>query len=119
MLRSLVGSEMCIRDRVTTEKLHYTDKGELLSDSPTTYKIPNISDLPHRLSIDFIDNRLNAKNLRSTKAVGEPPIMLATAVFTAVMDALNHVGHRDVGKLTLPATHEEILRCISERESGN
>ena len=104
---------------VTTEKLHYSDTGELLSDSPTTYKIPNISDLPHRLSIDFIDNRLNAKNIRSTKAVGEPPLMLATAVFTAIMDALNHVGNRDVGKLTLPATHEEILRCISERESGN
>lgn len=104
---------------VTTEKLYYTDEGELFSDSPTTYKIPNISDLPHRLSIDFIDNRLNAKNIRSTKAVGEPPLMLATAVFTAIMDALSHTGISDAVKLALPATHEEILRCISDRENGS
>ena len=99
---------------VTTEKLHYSDDGELHSDSPTTYKIPNISDLPDEFNLDFIDNRLNSKNLRSTKAVGEPPLMLAIAVFTAVKDALGHIENCDTSSLTLPATHEEILRVISQ-----
>ncbi len=102
---------------VTAEELVYDPGGALLSHSPTTYKIPAVSDLPPVMNIDFIDNDLNHKNLRSTKAVGEPPLMLAIAVFTAVKDALAQA--RGCSRnLQLPATHEEILRVLggSEKE---
>ncbi|MEM6702762.1 MAG: xanthine dehydrogenase molybdopterin binding subunit [Acidobacteriota bacterium] len=103
---------------VTTEELVYGDDGRLLSDSPTTYKIPNVSDLPERLTVEFVNNRANWKNLRSTKAVGEPPLMLAVSVFTAVKDALRAVAPGEQVPLRLPATHEEIVRVIEQLETA-
>ena len=102
---------------VTTEELMYSDDGRLLSSSPTTYKIPNVSDIPERFQVDFVDSHVNVKNLRSTKAVGEPPLMLATAVFTAVKDALGYMAPEGEVALSLPATHEEILRVVTEMSS--
>ena len=98
---------------VTTEELVYSDDGALLSHSPTTYKIPNISDLPRTLNVAFLDKEWNSKNLRSTKAVGEPPLMLGIAVFTAIKDALATLGPAPDTPLRLPATHEEILRVAT------
>lgn len=103
---------------VTTEELVYGEDGRLLSDSPTTYKIPNVSDLPEQLTVEFVDNHANSKNLRSTKAVGEPPLMLAVAVFTAVKDALRAVAPGCQVHINLPATHEEIVRVIEELETA-
>ncbi len=104
---------------VTTEELVYDHSGALLSHSPTTYKIPNITDLPGRFEVDFLDNDLNRQNLRSTKAVGEPPLMLAIAVWCAIKDALSYAGasgERTIAELSLPATHEEIARCAERME---
>ncbi len=98
---------------VTTEELMYGDDGALWSHSPTTYKIPNVSDVPEHFRVDFVDSALNAKNLRSTKAVGEPPLMLGLAVFTAVQNALGSIRPGETVDLRLPATHEEILRIVT------
>ena len=100
---------------VTGEELVYDGRGELLTTSPTTYKIPAASDLPRDLRVEILDNDLNRHNVRSTKAVGEPPLMLAIAVWTAVRDALGAavaLGARP-GDLRIPATHEEIARTLS------
>src|SRR5439155_7696890 len=61
---------------VTTEELKYSPKGELWSHSPTTYKIPNISDLPPVFNIATLANPDNTVSLRRSKAVGEPPLLL-------------------------------------------
>ena len=58
---------------VTNEDLRYSDKGELLSYSPTTYKIPNIQDLPEIFNVDTISNPHHQINIRRSKAVAEPP----------------------------------------------
>ena len=102
---------------VTAEELVYGDGGELLSSSPTTYKIPGITDLPCVLNLDFLDNDLNRRNVGSGKAVGEPPLMLALSVWAAVKHALSFVAPGEIPDLRLPATHEEILLCISRMES--
>ncbi len=65
---------------VTTEKLHYDDGGKLVSHSPTTYKIPNIQDTPRVFNIDFLENNTNTINVRASKAVGEPPLLLGLSV---------------------------------------
>lgn len=99
---------------VTNEELKYSDKGALLSYSPTTYKIPNIQDIPAALHCNFIDNPNNTVNVRGSKAVGEPPLLLGLAVWAAVKDALAYAGKGQVPKLNLPATGEEILMRLTE-----
>jgi xanthine dehydrogenase large subunit len=98
---------------VTTEDLRYTDKGELLSHSPTTYKIPNINDLPPQFSMEWIDHD-NPVNVAGSKAVGEPPLLMAISVWCAVKHALGFVSNGDIAKLRLPATNEEILMRLTE-----
>jgi xanthine dehydrogenase large subunit len=97
---------------VTTEELCYSDRGELLSSTPTTYKIPNITDIPPDLRVAFIDNPTNTMNVRGSKAVGEPPLLLGVSVWAAIKNALSYLYGRNVVPLKLPATGEEVLRCI-------
>jgi xanthine dehydrogenase large subunit len=99
---------------VTNEDLRYSDKGELLSYSPTTYKIPNIQDLPEIFNVDTIENPQHKINVRHSKAVGEPPLMLCLSVWIAVKHALSAVRNDVIPRLNLPATAEEILRRITE-----
>jgi xanthine dehydrogenase large subunit len=99
---------------VTTECLVYSEKGELLSHSPTTYKVPNVTDVPPVFEVAFLDDRSNAQNLYHSKAVGEPPLMLAVSVWAAVKQALACAAPGRVPALRLPATGEEILRCLTE-----
>jgi xanthine dehydrogenase large subunit len=98
---------------VTAECLVYNDKGALLSYSPTTYKIPAITDVPTDFRVATFDNNDNTQNIRRSKAVGEPPLMLAIAAWAAVKNALSYVSPDAASSLTLPATGEEILRCLS------
>ena len=99
---------------VTNEDLRYSDKGKLLSYSPTTYKIPNIQDLPEIFKMDTIENPHHQINVRRSKAVGEPPLMLCLSVWIAVKHALSSVRNDVIPRLNLPATAEEILHRITE-----
>jgi xanthine dehydrogenase large subunit len=99
---------------VTSEELKYTEKGYLLSHSPTTYKIPNIQDTPDIFNVDFFKNELNTVNVKSSKAVGEPPLLLGIAVWAAVKNALTYVAPGKRIKLALPATNEEIVMRLAE-----
>ena len=95
----------------TTEKLFYTEKGVLKTFSPSTYKIPSVHDIPRVFNVDFIDNNLNQRNIKGSKAVGEPPLMLAISVWTAVKNAMYARTGR-IPKLSLPATQEAVLTGI-------
>jgi xanthine dehydrogenase large subunit len=97
---------------VTTEELRYSDKGDLLSSTPTTYKIPNVTDVPTDLRLGFIDNPTNTMNVRGSKAVGEPPLLLGLSVWAAIKHALSSLFGRTPVPLKLPATGEEVLGCI-------
>ncbi|MEZ6194055.1 MAG: molybdopterin cofactor-binding domain-containing protein, partial [Phycisphaerales bacterium] len=97
----------------TAENLVYNDKGELLSYSPTTYKIPNITDIPERFNFAFVENDGNAKNIRSSKAVGEPPLMLGISAWAAAKHALSCIAGKADVPLKLPATNEEVLMCLT------
>jgi xanthine dehydrogenase large subunit len=96
---------------VTTEDLFYDESASLVSHSPTTYKIPNIQDVPRSLKVDFITNDDNHVNVHRSKAVGEPPFLLGISVWTAIKNALSYRGKGS--GLNSPATSEEILRELS------
>ena len=97
---------------VTTEQLKYDAHGALLSHSPTTYKIPNISDVPADFRVEFLDNRESTLSLRGSKAVGEPPLLLGISVWTAIRRAILEASARGIPRLQLPATHERILLAL-------
>lgn len=99
---------------VTTENLFYNDQGLLLSHAPSTYKIPNIQDTPRTFNIKLLDNEENYKNVRGTKAVGEPPLLLALSAWTAVNDALKALPRyeKQYPDIRIPATSENVLRAI-------
>ncbi|HYI07719.1 MAG TPA: xanthine dehydrogenase molybdopterin binding subunit [Thermoanaerobaculia bacterium] len=108
----LVGAFIQGMGWVTTEELRYTEGGELLSHSPTTYKIPNINDVPEIFNVDWIDHD-NPVNVAGSKAVGEPPLLMAISVWCAVKNALQFVANGDIAQLRLPATNEEILSRLT------
>ena len=102
----------------TTEELKYDDGGRLLSHSPTTYKIPNCSDLPADFRCEFFPNPNSTLSLKRSKAVGEPPLCLGLSVWAAVKNALSYIGETKPARLKLPATGEEILLRLTEREAN-
>ena len=98
---------------VTTEELKVDASGRLQSVSPTTYKIPNITDLPRVFNADTIANPKHQINVRQSKAVGEPPLMLGVAPWLAVKHAMSFVNPHQIAKLELPATNEQNLMCMT------
>lgn len=104
---------------VTSEELRYQANGALLSYSPTTYKIPNIQDMPKIFKVATLENPHHQINIRSSKAVGEPPLMLCLSVWAAVKNALCSISGKAIPQLNIPATNEEILKRITQYSQGS
>ena len=99
----------------TTEEVVFSESGELLTDSANKYKIPSVDCVPPDFRVAFLEDSENPVNLLSSKAVGEPPLVLGLSVWAAARQAVaSTVGTRAVG-LNLPATSEEILKNLHER----
>lgn len=99
---------------LTTEELYWGEKGNLQTHAPSTYKIPAVSDWPEDARIHLLENAPNAEDtIFHSKAVGEPPLMLAISVFHALRDAVaNTSGATAAMCLSAPATPEAILRAL-------
>jgi xanthine dehydrogenase large subunit len=98
---------------LTTEELVWDAKGRLLTHSPATYKIPTASDRPRRLRIDLWDGENVEPTINRSKAVGEPPFMLAISVFSALNRAIAVArGTPGIPALNAPATPEAILKAL-------
>jgi xanthine dehydrogenase large subunit len=97
---------------LTTEELWWNDKGELGTHSPSTYKIPVCSDLAPDFRVELVGDMANPeKTIYRSKAVGEPPLMLALSAFLAIRDAIAGDGN-ELPDLQAPATPGNILRAL-------
>ena len=95
---------------VTTEEMKWDAAGRQMTHSPDTYKIPTVNDIPADFRVSLMKNVPNPGTVRRSKAVGEPPFMLAFSVWLAIKDAISAVGNHDTEpEYTLPATYEVIL----------
>ncbi|HID40206.1 MAG TPA: xanthine dehydrogenase molybdopterin binding subunit, partial [Calditrichaeota bacterium] len=100
---------------VATEECKWDAEGHLLNHSPDTYKIPTIDDIPKDFRVNLLEGVPNPSTIRKSKAVGEPPFMLALSVWLAVKDAVSAVGdHKIEPEFSLPATNEVILLAIEK-----
>jgi xanthine dehydrogenase large subunit len=99
----------------TCEELWWDAKGLLRTAGPSTYKIPGSRDAPAIFNVKMLDNAPSKEaTIFRSKAVGEPPLMLATAVWTALKDAIASTSDRKTAvRLDAPATPERILAAIA------
>lgn len=102
---------------LTTEELVWAgtdarNPGHLLTHAPSTYKIPATGDLPAVLNVALWPEANREDNVHGSKAVGEPPFMLAISVYEALRDAVAQAGGSPE-KMNAPATAEEVLRCMT------
>jgi len=99
---------------LTCEELWWDAKGELQTHAPSTYKIPTARDWPTHAHIALLERSANREDtIHRSKAVGEPPLMLAISVFHAIRDACAACGPAGaLPQLTAPATPEAVLRAI-------
>ncbi len=99
----------------TTEEVKWNDKGHLLNHSPDTYKIPSVQDIPVDFRTTLLQGVPNPNAIRKSKAVAEPPLMLALATWLAIKDAVSAVAnHKFEPEFKLPATNEVILLSIED-----
>jgi xanthine dehydrogenase large subunit len=104
---------------LTLEELVWHPRtGLLLTHSPSTYKIPTANDTPavFETRLFEVENGVGCEvdTVHRSKAVGEPPLLLAFSVFFAIRDAISAAdGHRMNPPLTAPATPEAILRAVT------
>lgn len=101
---------------LTTEELWWNEKGELKTHAPSTYKIPVCSDVPADFRVKLLQSAQNREEtIYRSKAVGEPPLMLAISVFHAIKDAVASVAsNRSSPRLDAPATPEAVVMAIDE-----
>jgi len=98
---------------LTTEELKWNEKGELASFGPATYKIPAIGDTPAQFNVSLFDSANPEQTVFRSKAVGEPPFMLANSVWCALRDAVSSItDYKTSPILHAPATPEKILAAV-------
>ena len=101
---------------LTIEELKWKSDGQITTFSPSTYKIPAVSDIPKKFNVEIFKEGLNKeKVVNKAKTTGEPPLMLAMSVFYAIKDAVASIGNYQFApELNAPATPERILMSINK-----
>ncbi|MDI9336540.1 MAG: xanthine dehydrogenase molybdopterin binding subunit [Gammaproteobacteria bacterium] len=101
---------------LTTEELVWNKEGKLQTIGASTYKIPTAADTPKHFKIDFWHEPNPQANIGRSKAVGEPPLMLAISVFEAIRDAIAYtLPPRQCVILDAPATPEKIFMALQTK----
>ena len=104
---------------LTMEECIWDKKGKLLTHGPSTYKIPVAGDVPEHLKISLFDNHNVKPTPFQSKAVGEPPLMLALSSYFALRDAVSaSANHQTVVHMNAPATPERILLACEKAKSA-
>jgi len=98
---------------LTMEELVWDAQGRLRTHAPSTYKIPTVSEIPEKFSVTLLERAAQDGTIYGSKAVGEPPFMLAMSVREAMRAAIAAFGNNpSYVPLALPATPEATLMAI-------
>ena len=98
---------------LTTEELLWDDDGRVISNSPANYKIPTAYDVPEAFNVQLYHEENTEQTVYHSKAVGEPPLMLALSVWCALKDACASFADYKINPpLDAPATPEQVYYAI-------
>jgi len=101
---------------LTMEEVKWKSNGQITTHSPSTYKIPAVSDMPEKFNVEIFKKGKNIeKVINKSKTTGEPPLMNAMSVFFAIKNAISSIGNYNLNPhLDAPATPEKILMSINQ-----
>jgi xanthine dehydrogenase large subunit len=97
---------------LTLEELLWDDQGRLATAGASTYKLPSWSEMPPDFRVNFLHDAKQSAVVLGSKAVGEPPLMLAISVREAIRDAVAAFGGGDVVTFDSPATPERVFFAV-------
>ncbi len=105
---------------LTMEEVNWKNNGKITTFSPSTYKIPAVSDIPKKFNVEiYKDGKNKEKVINKAKTTGEPPLMLAMSVFFAIKDAIASTSnYKKIPELNAPATPEKILLSINSMKNN-
>ncbi|XP_063595741.1 xanthine dehydrogenase/oxidase-like [Penaeus indicus] len=102
----------------TLEELRFSPEGVLLTRGPGAYKIPGFQDIPREFNVSLLRGAPNPRAIFSSKAIGEPPLFLASSVFLAIKEAVASAraerGLEPLFRLDSPATAERIRMACGD-----
>jgi len=98
------------------EEVNWKANGQITTHSPSTYKIPAVSDMPEKFNVEIFKKGINIENvINKSKTTGEPPLMNAMSVFFAIKNAIASIwNYTVIPNLNSPATPEKILMSIKQ-----
>lgn len=99
---------------MTIEEVIYTKEGKLLTDSMSTYKVPDIYFTPKEIEIDFLENPNPSAAIFNSKAIGEPPLMYGIGIYFALCNAIKAFKPNAEIKIAAPMTNEKLLMTLYE-----
>ncbi len=103
---------------LTTEELSWNEDGRLISNNPANYKIPTAYDIPEKFTVRLFERPNNEDTIYRSKAVGEPPLMLAISVWCALRDACaSFADYKWNPPLDGPATPEKVFYAIEHAKN--
>jgi len=97
---------------LTLEELLWDDQGRLATGGASTYKLPSWSELPEIFEVNFLERATEPGVVMGSKAVGEPPLMLALAVREALRAAIAAFGNGGVITIDSPLTPERVFWAL-------
>jgi xanthine dehydrogenase large subunit len=100
---------------MTVEEVLFNENGKPLTDTLSTYKIPDIYHGPQNINVAFLDNSAHPLAIFNSKAVGEPPLMYGLGVFFALRDALRAARPGSFQPFVAPLTPERVLMQLHRK----
>ncbi len=97
---------------MTMEEIVYNDKGKLLSNALSTYKVPDIHSVPKEITIEALPTDGHPLAIRRSKAVGEPPLMYGIGVYFAIQNAIKAFRPDARMVFDAPYTPEKVLMSL-------
>ena len=94
---------------MTMEEIHYNDEGQLMSNTLSTYKIPDIYSVPKTVTIEPLDTEGSDMAILKSKAVGEPPLMYGIGAYFAIDNAIKSFNPNFNSTFDAPFTNEKVL----------
>ena len=99
---------------LTIEELVWDAQGRVATGGASTYKLPSWSELPDVFNVAFLPRAPGAAGVMNSKAVGEPPLMLAISVREAMRDAVAAFGAGRVDDFSSPLTPERVFFAVKQ-----
>lgn len=99
------------------EELLYSEKGKLLTDTLSTYKVPDVHFTPEIFEVKFLENNNPSDAIFNSKAIGEPPFMYGIGAYFAVQNAVKAFRPNAELVYSLPVTPEKVLMSLFKNKS--